>query len=340
MIALRRNRTVVAPIAKRIGRQVDVVDQVHRCRPSSTSRSIGRRSPPRRPPRRGSAARAVSTRETDGLGRRAVRQQGRGVDGVVPGVDARRRQAGLVGPALEEASLRTPTRWVTLSASRSRWASTIAPMRGGDQQGAGDLEGPDVLAEHQVARPVTLPAWLALVSPTGAPDGEVADRADQQDDQARGRAAARPTLALDRLDQGVGGVDADQHEDEQEEHHHRAGVDEHLHGAEELGALDDVEDARGSPSPAPPRWRRGRPSWRRAGPAPRPPRSCRGSRRRSPPRRRPRPRRCCAAPAPALAAHDRRLAHPPSACRPPARLAWCSSTHCCCAGVAASTLPW
>jgi hypothetical protein len=87
---------------------------------------------------------------------------------------------------------------------------------------------------------------MSLASP-GEPDRpadrEVAHRSDQQDQQAEPEQQADPALALDGLDQGVRGVHADQHQDEQEQHHHGAGVDEHLDDAEELGTLDDVEDA-------------------------------------------------------------------------------------------------
>jgi hypothetical protein len=50
-------------------------------------------------------------------------------------------------------------------------------------------------------------------------------------------------LSPDRLGERVGGVDADEHEDEQEEHHHRAGVDEDLDDAEELRLRGEVEHA-------------------------------------------------------------------------------------------------
>jgi hypothetical protein len=71
-----------------------------------------------------------------------------------------------------------------------------------------------------------------------------ADRAGEGDEpiaatsrHARPSASRSPTLlALDRLDQRVRGVDPDEHEHEEEQHHDGAGVDEDLHDAEEVGS--------------------------------------------------------------------------------------------------------
>ena len=48
-------------------------------------------------------------------------------------------------------------------------------------------------------------------------------------------------LSPDRLDEGVRGVDPDEHQHEEEQHHHRAGVDDHLDDGEERGVEGDVE---------------------------------------------------------------------------------------------------
>ena len=49
-------------------------------------------------------------------------------------------------------------------------------------------------------------------------------------------------LHRDRLDpQVLGAVDAEQHDDEQEQHDDRAGVDDHLHRGEEVGVLGDEQ---------------------------------------------------------------------------------------------------
>ena len=70
--------------------------------------------------------------------------------------------------------------------------------------------------------------------PTGGPNVDAADaRRPAATPSPRPSSDGGQPLALDRLDQRVGGVDADQHEHEQEQHHDRAGVDDDLHDAEE-----------------------------------------------------------------------------------------------------------
>ena len=58
--------------------------------------------------------------------------------------------------------------------------------------------------------------------------------------QAGARDQGDPALRADGLHERVGAVDAHEHQHEQEEHHDRAGVDDHLHHAEEHRALRDV----------------------------------------------------------------------------------------------------
>ncbi len=71
-------------------------------------------------------------------------------------------------------------------------------------------------------------------------------RADRERDEQREADAEqrrRPALAAQRLDDRVGRVAPDQHQDEQEQDHDRAGVDDDLHEAEERALLDQVERA-------------------------------------------------------------------------------------------------
>jgi len=69
------------------------------------------------------------------------------------------------------------------------------------------------------------------------PDGD-ADQHPEADRDQHGQLA----LVADGLGQRVRAGDADQHQDEQEQHHDRAGVDDDLHDAQEVGALGQVED--------------------------------------------------------------------------------------------------
>jgi hypothetical protein len=90
------------------------------------------------------------------------------------------------------------------------------------------------LPKISVGHPETLPVRSLICVEPGRL--RVGDRADhrEHDPQTPGDHQRRPTLTLDRLDEGVGGVDTDEHEDEEEEHHHGAGVDEDLDDAEEV----------------------------------------------------------------------------------------------------------
>src|ERR1019366_7472719 len=85
------------------------------------------------------------------LARGAVGQQSRRVDRVVTGIDTRCGQPGDV-PALTDSSLGP----LTLGRAR-REAFAVSQDHGAkgcrDEQRAGDLEGPDVLAEDQVGHP-------------------------------------------------------------------------------------------------------------------------------------------------------------------------------------------
>ena len=58
------------------------------------------------------------------------------------------------------------------------------------------------------------------------------DRAERDRDRA---------LEAQRLGQRLAPVDAEQHDHEDEEHDDRAGVDDHLHGRDELRVLEQEE---------------------------------------------------------------------------------------------------
>ena len=113
---------------------------------------------------------------------------------------------------------------------------------GGDQQRAGQFERPQVLGEDQRRQALDVAAGVGLRA------GPVNPVADTLPMPAISR-TPNPTPAIDRRNalsangfhQRLRGVHADQHQHEQEQHHHRAGVDDHLHDAEEQRVLRDVE---------------------------------------------------------------------------------------------------
>ena len=114
----------------------------------------------------------------------------------------------------------------------------------GDEQRTRHLEDPDVAAEDQLRHPGDV-ADLAVdrtdadrVAEGDPPDGSGEDAAEAQAED-RGH----PALAGQGLHEAVGGVDADEHDDDEEQHHDGAGVDEDLDDTEEVGTLGDVEDA-------------------------------------------------------------------------------------------------
>ena len=110
------------------------------------------------------------------------------------------------------------------------------------------LEEPDVLAEDQLgdAGDVAGRRWSHGVEArrlAGQRDARRAAKTSTPPRPMHEQRSATQRWPADRLDQRVRGVDADEHEDEQEQHHHGAGVDDHLDDAEEHGVLRDVEDA-------------------------------------------------------------------------------------------------
>ena len=112
---------------------------------------------------------------------------------------------------------------------------------GGDQQRAGDLERPQVAGEDQGGQALHVAFGIGLVEADESGGRRAADAGDQQDAKGQSAQDGRNPLAAKGFHQGLRGVDADDHEDEQEQHHHRTGVDHHLHHAEEQRILSDVD---------------------------------------------------------------------------------------------------
>jgi hypothetical protein len=109
-----------------------------------------------------------------------------------------------------------------------------------DQQGADHLEGEDVAREDEVGQADDVAVLVRLGEALVGHD-RVAQAEDQQAAEAeRGHDGGDP-LTAQGLDQRVGRVHADEHQDEQEQHHHGAGVDDDLDDAEERSVLGQVE---------------------------------------------------------------------------------------------------
>ena len=128
---------------------------------------------------------------------------------------------------------------------------------GDHQEHRGDLEGEEVVGEERLAE--LLDVGLALVEAVRRPRDHLAGGLvdpglggpgagglevgvghghDRQGEDGGGHDHGRDALAADRLHlQVLGPVDAEQHEDEQEQHDDGAGVDDHLHGGQEVGLL-------------------------------------------------------------------------------------------------------
>ncbi len=111
----------------------------------------------------------------------------------------------------------------------------------GDQQCAGQLERPQVLGEDQRRQTLDVAAGVGLRQTGVTLGGDAADTGDEHDPECQpGHHGGNP-LPAQRFHQRLGRVHADQHQDEQEQHHHRAGVDHDLYDAEEQGVFDHVE---------------------------------------------------------------------------------------------------
>ena len=104
---------------------------------------------------------------------------------------------------------------------------------------------------------------VGLVEP-----GDRADRDLRDADRDQWRRTRSPTsdredpLATDRLHEGVRGVDADEHQHEQEQHQDRAGVDDDLHREQERRVLHERTARPGRPSRPRAAARSGRPCAR------------------------------------------------------------------------------
>ena len=71
---------------------------------------------------------------------------------------------------------------------------------------------------------------------------DVANCSEEHDSETEGKCKSRDALSLERFDKGLRAVDTDQHENEQEQHHDRAGIDNDLRHTQERCALAHVED--------------------------------------------------------------------------------------------------
>ena len=187
-----------------------------------------------------SAARCPGLQHPRNRGRcdRAVRQQGRRVDCVVPGKHAGRRQRTGVYAVLGVLAdpLLGQVRWVRFWVSRSRCASTIAPSAAVISSAEVTSKANTYLVNSSCASPFGLPSGCAWPRPPARRTPRCRPR-HQQDREAEVRQSRRAPLAPDRLHQGVGRVHADQHQHEQEQHHDRAGVDDDLHGEQERRSI-------------------------------------------------------------------------------------------------------
>ena len=86
-----------------------------------------------------------------------------------------------------------------------------------------------------------LPPALASSRPTAVPSAIWEKRGDEHQAQHQAQDGRHRALAADRLHHRVGGVDADQHQHEEEQHQDGAGVDDDLHGEEERRVQDGVQ---------------------------------------------------------------------------------------------------
>ncbi|CAG6917176.1 hypothetical protein PICSAR107_03452 [Mycobacterium avium subsp. paratuberculosis] len=111
----------------------------------------------------------------------------------------------------------------------------------GDQQRAGQLEGPQVAGKDQGGKPFHVAVGVGGGQPGEPAAGHVADRGDEQDAEPDTGGHRGDALAAQRLPERFGRVDADEHQHEQEQHHHRAGVDHDLDDAQKQRVLDHVE---------------------------------------------------------------------------------------------------
>ena len=146
-----------------------------------------------------------------------------------------RRTRACAGAACRPASCRGVRRSLVRQHHRAE--------RRGDQQRAVNSNGEDVLAEHQRGKAVRVAVGVGARRgrrPAPATVWPIASTAMMP--KTRPTTRGGEPLAADRLAQRLGGVDAHQHQDEQEQHHDRAGVDDDLHREQERRALRGVQD--------------------------------------------------------------------------------------------------
>ena len=178
-----------------------------------------------------------------GLGGGAVGQQGRGVHGVVPGVDARggQRAQRLAGLGVLPDAAGGHRRLGRLGGEPLAVREHHGAHRRRDQQGGGDLEGQDVAGEQQVGQALDVAGGVGLGQAAHRAERDLGDGDEQQRAHPQPGPPGHPALAADRLHHRVGGVDADEHHDEEEEHQDRAGVDDDLDREEERRLEGQVE---------------------------------------------------------------------------------------------------
>src|SRR5207247_6100195 len=106
------------------------------------------------------------------------------------------------------------------------------------QQSRRELEGQQVVGEQRAGQPLDVRLVPARERAGGRPSPAGPLEADEEEQlRERGDADERSewTLASQWLDgQALGTVDTDEHDHEEEEHDDGAGVDDHLHGGEEV----------------------------------------------------------------------------------------------------------
>ena len=219
------HRRVAVPVSRRSG------GVRRRCRrrargPSGPCR--GRRAPGRpRTRRRCRRAAGPGCRPRCGGRRRRARAAGRGA------CRARRSRASAARPGRPASAFGREA----LAVGEHHRAE-----RGGDQQGAGGLEGEDVAGEQDVGDRRDVAAGVGLVEPDHGAERDLAEADDQDDAEDQAEDDRHHALAADRLHDRVGGVDADQHHHEEEQHQDRAGVDDDLHREQERRVQHGVEE--------------------------------------------------------------------------------------------------
>ena len=139
-------------------------------------------------------------------------------------------------------------------------AGTLAVRQGhgaerrDDEQRSGQLHGQDVVAEDRLRDRLGVRRLVRPFHSNRVRCGSAQDRATEDDGEAQTAQDGDRTLRPQRLMGGIGGVDADHHEHEEEHHEDGAGVDGHLDDAHEgrlehrvqEGQADHVrDDARG-----------------------------------------------------------------------------------------------